>query len=103
MKINYPNKFDQKYAMLEGRDEPGTNIFLHGKAVSVGCLAMGDIAIEELFVLVAKIGVDQVEIAIAPSDPRKTEIRYIGPPDTKWINILYANISRYFENYRRDT
>ena len=51
MKLNYPNAFDLKYAAEEGRTEPGTNIFIHGKAVSIGCLAMGDEVIEELFVL----------------------------------------------------
>jgi len=52
MKLNYPNAFDLKHARAEGRDSPGSDIFIHGKSVSVGCLAMGDEAIEELFVLV---------------------------------------------------
>ncbi|MFQ5569343.1 MAG: murein L,D-transpeptidase family protein, partial [Rhodothermales bacterium] len=52
MKLNYPNAFDLHHAEREGRTAPGSDIFIHGKAVSIGCLAMGDPAIEELFVLV---------------------------------------------------
>ena len=30
MKLNYPNEFDLKQAEADGRDDPGTNIFIHG-------------------------------------------------------------------------
>ncbi len=51
LKLNYPNEFDRKYAEIDGRTKLGGDIFIHGKAVSKGCLAMGDEVIEELFVL----------------------------------------------------
>ncbi|MEZ5584503.1 MAG: hypothetical protein R3F37_18625 [Candidatus Competibacteraceae bacterium] len=41
IKLNYPNSFDLHHAANEGRVEPGSNIFIHGKDVSIGCLAMG--------------------------------------------------------------
>ena len=97
MKINYPNEFDRKHALLEGRDQPGTNIFIHGKSVSIGCLAMGDNAIEELFVLVAKIGRSKVKVAIAPTDPRVADISNIsGKP---WVDHLYNDLSVFFDKY----
>lgn len=100
MKLNYPNAFDRKYAQLEGRTHPGTNIFIHGKAVSIGCLAMGDPAIEELFVLVTKVGRKNVEVAIAPSDPRKTPItRSVQQPE--WVSALYTRLTDYFEPYKK--
>jgi hypothetical protein len=37
----------------DGRKNLGSNIMIHGKNCSVGCLAMGDEAAEELFVLAA--------------------------------------------------
>jgi murein L,D-transpeptidase YafK len=70
MKLNYPNEFDHFHAWQEGRSNPGSDIFIHGKAVSIGCLAMGDEAIEELFVLAAQVGTEHMKVVIAPHDPR---------------------------------
>ena len=52
MQLNYPNDFDLKHASAEGRDHSGNNIFIHGKDESIGCLAMGDAAIDFLLVVV---------------------------------------------------
>ena len=95
MKLNYPNAFDSQWAKKEGRTEPGTNIFIHGKAVSVGCLAMGDPAIEELFVLVSEIGKAQVSVIIAPVDPRKQTLSP-AEGDKPWVATLYQDIERAF-------
>jgi murein L,D-transpeptidase YafK len=51
MKINYTNEFDLFHAGEEGRTDLGSDIFIHGKDASIGCLSMGDEAINELFVL----------------------------------------------------
>jgi len=97
MKLNYPNAFDLKHAKVEGRDSPGSNIFIHGKAVSVGCLAMGDRAIEDLFVLVADVGRENTSVVIAPSDPR---IRQLDRLTTiPWSDELYATIEQEFGRY----
>ena len=93
MKINYPNEFDLFHAWQEGRTNPGSDIFIHGRAQSIGCLAMGDEAIEELFVLTAQVGADNVKVVIAPHDPRL----YSLATDAKlpeWTPELYAMISR---------
>ncbi|WP_223671002.1 L,D-transpeptidase family protein [Kangiella shandongensis] len=94
MKLNYPNAFDLKHAKAEGRDQPGTNIFIHGKAVSIGCLAMGDEAVEELFTLANDIGHQNIEVAIAPSDPRKAALQPIK--HLAWSKILYSDLMDYF-------
>ncbi len=93
MKLNYPNEFDLKHAQAEGRTEPGTNIFIHGKAISIGCLAMGDEVIEELFVLTSLVGKKSVTVAIAPSDPRKDDILELASGRPDWVNELYLDIS----------
>jgi len=98
MKLNYPNAFDRKYAQLEGRDQPGTNIFIHGKSVSIGCLAMGDRAIEELFVLTAKIGRSNVTVAIAPSDPRLKSLE--NTTNKPWVDDLYQSLFTFFQPYK---
>ena len=46
--LNYPNKSDR----IKGDpEEPGSDIFIHGKCVTIGCIPLGDPGIEELFVL----------------------------------------------------
>ena len=97
MKLNYPNSFDLKHANAEGRAEPGTNIFIHGKATSVGCLAMGDPVIEELFVLAHDVGKDNIKVVIAPTDPRAASLSAPGQP--AWVAELYRSIELEFLQY----
>jgi hypothetical protein len=94
MKLNYPNEFDLFHAAQEGRTEPGADIFIHGKAVSIGCLAMGDETIEELFVLTAQTGAENVKVVIAPHDPRLYPIMTDSAQLPEWTTELYADISR---------
>jgi len=99
MKINYPNKYDWEKAKLENRRQPGSDIFIHGKTASIGCLAIGDKAIEELFALVKKIGVNKTQVILTPTDMR------IQKPDTAhlqhipWINELYNRIETELVKY----
>lgn len=95
MKLNYPNKFDLKWAELEGRENPGSDIFIHGKAVSIGCLAMGDPAIEELFVISERVGRSNIQVIIAPTDPRKQSLVALDS-DPAWAKQLYEDITRAF-------
>ncbi|CAH0533635.1 hypothetical protein VST7929_01506 [Vibrio stylophorae] len=95
MKLNYPNEFDWARAKEEGRQEPGSNIFIHGKAVSIGCLAMGDEAIEQLFVLASDIGIDNISVVISPTDPRMQPL--VVPDDAPdWTDGLYQQITQAF-------
>ncbi|WP_255556551.1 L,D-transpeptidase family protein [Methylococcus sp. ANG] len=93
MKLNYPNDFDLYYAELEGRTNPGSDIFIHGRAVSAGCLAMGDEAIEELFVLAAHVGKENMKVVIAPHDPRAWPLEQTAAGQPEWTRELYATIA----------
>jgi hypothetical protein len=99
MKINYPNEFDIFHAEQEGRTDLGSDIFIHGKTASIGCLAMGDEAIKELFVLTAQVGVQNVKVVIAPHDPRIYPLKVEADTEEfpEWIPELYAIISREIE------
>ena len=101
MKLNYPNKFDLLHAKNEGRTQPGTNIFIHGKAVSIGCLAMGDKTIEELFVLSKDVGISNIKVVISPYDPRTRKLIYNEKVLPKWVNELYMNIERTYAQYKK--
>lgn len=99
LKINYPNKFDLHHARAEGRNTPGTNIFIHGKSASIGCLAMGDPAVEEIFILAADVGRTNVELVIAPTDPRIVQLQPLA--SLSWTIDLYNDISDKFALYIR--
>ncbi len=46
--VDYPNASDR---ILGNRRHPGNNIFIHGDEVSSGCIAVGDRAIEQLYLI----------------------------------------------------
>lgn len=70
LKLDYPNDFDRLHAAAEGRTSPGSDICIHGGASSVGCIAVGDRAIEEIYGLVARCGKEHVRVILAPYDMR---------------------------------
>ncbi len=47
MGLNYPNASDR---ILSDPVKPGYDIFIHGRASSIGCMAVGDDRVEELFI-----------------------------------------------------
>lgn len=94
MKLNYPNEFDLFHAWDEGRSSPGSDIFIHGKAKSLGCLAMDDETIEELFVLTVHAGAGNVKVVIAPHDPRTYPLAADIEGLPEWTPELYSIISR---------
>jgi hypothetical protein len=94
LRLNYPNDFDQYHARREGRSKPGSDIMIHGGAVSIGCLAMGDPAIEELFTLTAETGRENVRVILSPTDFRTPGEFQPAPDAPTWTAQLYAEIRR---------
>jgi len=94
LRVEYPNKFDLEQAKIEGRTDLGGDIMIHGSDRSAGCLAMGNEAIEDLFILGAEVGAPQIKLILTPVDFRKTNVL---PADTKiypFSDELYAHIKR---------
>lgn len=77
IRVDYPNAEDIARSTVP-REQMGGDIYIHGNAVSIGCLAMGDPAIEELFPLVATVGLARSRIWILPCD-----LRTKAPPATE--------------------
>jgi murein L,D-transpeptidase YafK len=92
MMIDYPNAFDLAAAAEDGRVYLGGDIFIHGDARSIGCLAMGDRGIEDLFVLVADVGLDRVQVVIAPWDSRGG-VPLAPVPGLSFTGELYRQIT----------
>ena len=97
IKIDYPNAWDRKWGREEGRGDLGGDIFIHGNQVSIGCLAIGDWNIEELFYLVSKVGVKNTKVIITPYDFRKRD--YKIEADAKVLE-LYGIIRKELEKFR---
>jgi len=93
MMINYPNHFDRLQASKDGRTKLGGDIFLHGKSYSVGCLAIGDKAIDQLFLLVRRVGLNHVQVVIAPNDLRLAKPATSPFAQPRWLLELYKEIS----------
>lgn len=92
MKVSYPNEHDRRMAKRDGRTRLGGDIFIHGKDVSIGCVALGDRAIEELFTLVALTGASRVKVIIAPNDLRAGGALIHGDAPA-WVGPLYRTIA----------
>lgn len=93
LRVNYPNAFDRQMAAKDGRHELGGDIMVHGKNVSIGCLAVGDAAAEELFVLAANVGLPKVKLIIAPTDFRRNGLPPAEPGQPAWLAELYRELA----------
>jgi len=92
LRIGYPNSFDQAKAILDGRTDLGSDIMIHGKNCSIGCLAMGDEAAEDLFVLVTETGINRTLVILSPVDFRVHGIPAGVKNLPAWSPELYANV-----------
>jgi len=64
--LNYPNASDK---ILSDKDAPGSDIFIHGRCVTVGCLPMTDDKIKEIYLFAEfakRSGQDKIPVHIFP-------------------------------------
>jgi len=92
LRVNYPNEFDRRQGREDGRTNLGGDIMIHGSDGSVGCLAMGDEAAEDLFVLVADTGLENTQLILTPVDFRTSEVPGDVPDLPSWTDELYRDI-----------
>ena len=97
LRLNYPNAFDLKHAKEDGQKNPGGDIMIHGSSVSIGCLAMGNKPIEEIFILAADTGIKNINVILTPVDFRKTELPETTSNLPEWADELYSNIEKELE------
>ena len=99
MKINYPNELDIRKSEFDDKSKMGNNIFIHGKAATIGCIPIGDDAIEELFLLVLN-GMNQgVKVIVSPRDFRSGK-SYPQIDAIDWEEELYHRIDRELNSLR---
>jgi len=91
IKVTYPNESDRTRGEKDGRIDLGDDIFIHGKSATIGCIPIGDKAIEKLFFIVSEIGIENVSVIISPYDMRR-ETRDLQIADIEWEDALYHEI-----------
>lgn len=103
MRIGYPNTFDRAQAAAEQRTNLGGDIMIHGDARSVGCLAMGDEAAEDFFVLAADTGIENITVILAPVDFREGKSVPAEAKRTDWSDSLYETIRARLKDFPKES
>mgnify|MGYP006271199543 CR=1 FL=1 len=100
LRVGYPNADDRRRAQADGRTQLGGDIMIHGSNASIGCLAMGDPASEELFVLAALVGPQNVRVILSPVDFRRQDTVTLPAGQPAWVPALHAQIKAELARYR---
>ena len=100
LKVTYPNASDRARAKADGRTNLGGDIMIHGKSVTIGCVPVGDDAIEDIFYPASAVGIKNVSVVIAPYDMRKGRKPELERSPLKWYpnlcNEIHAALNRKF-------
>lgn len=79
--LNYPNASD---LLLSDSSQPGSDIFIHGSCITVGCIPITDNQIEEVYLMASHArnnGEDFIPVHIYP-------VRYSNPKSVAQLNKL---------------
>ena len=86
--INYPNASDK---ILSDKDAPGSDIFIHGRCVTVGCLPMTDDKMNEIYLsaeFATRSGQNKIPVHIFPFKMTKENIQ------------KHINLTKRYDSYR---
>ncbi len=96
--INYPNASDK---ILSDPKKPGGDIFIHGRQVSIGCLAMTDPAIEEIYLMALdaiKAGQRRVRVEIFPFQMTSQKLREEEKKRPE-LAVFWRNLARFWQAF----
>jgi len=94
LRVNYPNAKDRRNAEAEGRNNLGTDIMIHGNAGSMGCIALENSDIEELFILAARSKYTNWKLVLSPVDFRAGEAAPNVNPQIPWLAETYNELAK---------
>ncbi len=101
LKLAYPSAEDIAMARQDSRDlrRLGSAIMLHGKGGSIGCIAVSNVDMEEIFLLTAKARPENTKILIFPCDFRSRPL----PEKTRpgWIGERYRKLCQSLAEFPR--
>jgi hypothetical protein len=101
LRVSYPSAEDRQRGAEDGRANLGSDIMIHGNTCSIGCLAMGDEAAEDLFVLAAETGLENISVVLSPVDFRVRKLPEDMPEVPAWMQPRYEAIRRELSRLRR--
>jgi murein L,D-transpeptidase YafK len=99
--INYPNASDK---ILSSATNPGSNIYIHGNCVTIGCIPLTDDKIKELYVLAVEArnnGQLKIPVHIFPCRLISGAIESLGlkySPDLTTINF-WKNLKTLYVDF----
>ncbi len=93
LKVSYPNAFDIGKSKFSDKARMGGDIFIHGKSLTIGCIPIGDAAVEEVFLLAQKAFDKEIRVIIGPWDFR-VKSRYPEIEEIDWEDELYGIIEK---------
>jgi murein L,D-transpeptidase YafK len=104
--INYPNASDK---ILSDARHPGGDIFIHGQCVSIGCVAITDPYIQELYVAAVEAkeaGQSRIPVYIFPFRMQETNVqKYTKRYPDKELTAFWTNLKEgydYFEKNKKN-
>ena len=100
MKVSYPNDADRQRAKADGRTNLGGDIMIHGSNATVGCVPIGDDAIEDVFYLANAVGIKNVSVIIAPYDMRNGRKPELEKSPLQWYDALCGEIESVLKDMR---
>jgi murein L,D-transpeptidase YafK len=99
--INYPNASDR---ILSDPKTPGSNIYIHGNCVTIGCIPLTDDKIKELYVLSVEAkngGQDKIPVHIFPARLSAAELNTLKLTfPTKTISF-WENLRLVYDDFER--
>ncbi len=92
LRVNYPNETDREHAAREKRTKLGGDIMIHGEAVSIGCIAIGNVGIEEVYRLAEKTDFNKWNVLLSPVDFRIKKLPANYHPNPPWMEDVYRQL-----------
>lgn len=102
LKVSYPNADDKSRAKGDGRTDLGGDIMIHGGSATVGCIPVGDDAVEEIFYIASAVGIKNISVVIAPYDMRRGRNPELERSSLEWYPDLCREIGTALEHGRAD-
>jgi murein L,D-transpeptidase YafK len=106
LKLNYPNASDRVFA---DKAHPGSNIFIHGDCVTIGCIPLTDKWIKEVYwlaVLAKNNGQEKIPVHVFPFRMNKDKSigAFVGNIESPGLIAFWKNLQQgylYFETKRK--
>jgi murein L,D-transpeptidase YafK len=91
--LNYPNASDK---ILSNKKDPGSSIYIHGDCVSIGCIAITNDYIKELYVMAVEArnsGQEKIPVHVFPAKLAAGVVDKLGAE-----YAVSANVKKFWKN-----